>query len=84
MSISVRRLSACFRPTAPLHNDRLAPDEARKVVLMLRMNFATMHLFKMTRAERNRMTDIIIRYYELHVPDFNGVQSLEVLQSLFD
>ena len=75
--------SACFRPTAPLHNDRLAPDEARKVVLMLRMNFATMHLFRMTRAERNRMTEIIIRYYELHLPDFHELKSLDVVKEIF-
>lgn len=75
--------AACFTPTAPLHYDRLEPDEARKVSLLLRMNFATMHLFRMTRAERNRMTDIIIRYYELHLPDFHELKSLDVVKEIF-
>ena len=75
--------AASFTPEAPLHYDRLAPDEARKVNLLLRMNFATMHLFRMTRAERNRMTEIIIRYYELHLPDFHELKSLDVVKEIF-
>lgn len=75
--------AASFAPDAPLHHDRLAPDEARKVNLLLRMNFATMHLFRMTRAERNRMTEIIIRYYELHLPDFHELKSLDVVKEIF-
>lgn len=75
--------AASFAPDAPLHHDRLAPDEARKVNLLLRMNFATMHLFRMTRAERNRMTEIIIRYYKLHLPDFHELKSLDVVKEIF-
>lgn len=75
--------AASFAPDAPLHHDRLAPDEARKVNLLLRMNFATMHLFRMTRAERNHMTEIIIRYYELHLPDFHELKSLDVVKEIF-
>lgn len=75
--------AASFAPDAPLHHDRLAPDEARKVNLLLRMNLATMHLFRMTRAERNRMTEIIIRYYELHLPDFHELKSLDVVKEIF-
>ena len=75
--------AASFAPDAPLHHDRLAPDEARKVNLLLRMNFATMHLFRMTRDERNRMTEIIIRYYALHLPDFHELKSLDVVKEIF-
>lgn len=42
-----------------------------------------MHLFRMTRTERNRMTDIIIRYYELHLPDFHELKSLDVVKEIF-
>ena len=34
--------------------------------------------------DKNLMKGDLLEYYRLHVPDFNGVQSLEVLQSLFD
>jgi DNA repair protein RecO (recombination protein O) len=43
-----------------------------------------MHLFKMTREERNRCVSIILYYYRLHIPNFPELRSLSVLQSLFD
>lgn len=74
--------SGCFTPTAPFHHDRLAPDEARLVGLMLRMNFATMHLFHMTRDERNRLLDIVLQYYRIHQPGFREMKSVEVLREV--
>ena len=44
------------------------------------MNYATMHLYKMSRTERGRMADIILRYYQIHVPDFPELKSLPVLK----
>ena len=77
-------MRACaFCRTAPLHHDRLVPEEADKVDLLLRMNFATMHLFKMTRAERNRMVEVILAFYRIHIPGFPELKSLAVLQELF-
>ncbi len=75
--------AAQFSATLPLHRDFLAADEAAKVSLMMRMNFATMHLFRMSRAERNRLVDIIISYYRLHIPDFPELRSLAVMRELF-
>jgi len=75
--------SGCFVSVAPLHPDRLPPAEARLVGLMLRMNFATMRLFRMTRQERNRLLDIVLRYYSIHMPCFRELKSVEVLRELF-
>ena len=33
--------------------------------------------------ERGRMADVILRYYQLHVPDFPALKSLPVLKELF-
>ncbi len=75
--------ASCFRTDVPLHNDCLPPDEAEKMSLLLRMNYPTMHLYKMTRTERNRMADVILRYYQIHIPDFPELKSLPVLKELF-
>lgn len=75
--------SGCFTGYAPTHPDRLAPEEARLIGLMLRMNFQTMHLFHMTRAERNRLLDIILLYYRIHQPGFRELKSVEVLRTVF-
>lgn len=50
----------------------------------MRMNYETMHLFAMSRVERNRCLLIIIDYYRLHLPEFPPLKSLDVLKELFD
>ena len=51
---------------------------------LMRMNYETMHLFGMSRAERTRCLTTINDYYSLHLPDFPVLKSLEVLKELFD
>ena len=49
----------------------------------MRMNYDTMHLFRMSHDERNRCVELILAYYKLHVPNFPELKSLAVLQELF-
>ena len=72
-----------FLPTPPLHRDFLYPEEAEKVQLMMRMDYPTMHLFKMTHQERNRLLEVTITYYRLHLTDFPELKSIAVLQELY-
>lgn len=74
---------ARFTPLAPVHADALRPDEAERLRTLMRMTPETMRLFRMGRADRNRIVDTIIRFYRLHVPQMPEPQSLAVLQSLF-
>lgn len=73
-----------FSTLPPLHPDYLNPQESAKIGLLMRMNYESMHLFAMTRAERNRCTELILDYYRLHVPGFPELKSLPVLRELFD
>ena len=77
-------LNACFTPLMPNSGSFLKPDEAARIRLLLRMNYETMHLFGMSRAERNRCLTVINDYYRLHIPDFPILKSLDVLKELFD
>ena len=77
-------LNACFTPLLPKSGSFLKPDEAARIRLLLRMNYETMHLFGMSRAERNRCLTVINDYYRLHLPDFPVLKSLDVLKELFD
>ncbi len=72
-----------FMPMPPVHRDFLHPEEAQKVQLMMRMDFPTMHLFRMSRQERNRLLEVSLKYYRLHLPDFPEMKSIEVLQALY-
>lgn len=75
--------NGCFSKSVAHHVDVLQPIEAAKIGLLMRMNYESMHLFRMTRTERNRCTDIILTYYRLHVPNFPELKSLSVMQELF-
>ena len=76
-------MNACFSPSKPLHGMFVRPEEAAQIRTLLRMNYDTMHLFSMSRRERNRCLDIMDEYYRLHLPDFPELKSLTVLQELF-
>lgn len=77
-------LNACFTPLLPKGGTFLKPEEASRIRLLLRMNYDTMHLFSMSRVERNRCLTVINDYYRLHLPDFPVLKSLDVLKELFD
>lgn len=71
----------CLAP--PVHRDILNPEDAGKVQLLMRMDYSTMHLFRMSHQERNRFLEVALKYYRLHLPDFPEMKSVSVLQELF-
>ena len=72
-----------FLSAPPVHRDFLYPQEAEKIQLMMRMDFPTMHLFRMSHQERNRLLEVSLIYYRLHLPDFPELKSVSVLQELY-
>ena len=72
-----------FMSNPPVHRDFLHPEEAQKVQLMMRMDYPTMHLFRMSHQERNRLLEVSLKYYRLHLPDFPEMKSIEVLRALY-
>ena len=77
----LRAASFCEAP--PLHRDFLMPAEASHLRLLMRMDYATMHLFRLSRTERNRIVELLLLYYRIHLPDFPELRSLGVLHELF-
>lgn len=74
---------SAFLPAPPLHRDFLYPQEAEKVQLMMRMDYPTMHLYRMSHQDRNRLLEVSLAYYRLHLTDFPELKSLAVLQELY-
>ena len=78
-------VNASFVTSKPqTHTYYVAPEECRHLVNLVRLNFVTMHLFKMNRQERLRLLVLINDYYRLHLPDFPELNSLQVLKEVFD
>lgn len=75
--------NGAFTDEQPFHGDVVMPEDARRIVTLLRMNYENMHLFAMSRTERNRFLDVLLKYYSIHVPNFPELKSLEVIRSLY-
>lgn len=74
---------ATFCSLPPVHRDFLLPQEAGRIRLLMRMDYTTMHLFRLSRSERNRILELLLLYYRLHLPAFPELRSVSVLQELF-
>ena len=74
---------ATFCSAPPLHRDFLLPQEAGRIRLLMRMDYPTMHLFRLSRLERGRILEILLLYYRLHLPAFPELRSVAVLQELY-
>ena len=74
---------SCFSMQVPTHRDFLSPADAQKIHLLMRMDYPTMHLFRLSHQERNRICAVLLHYYRLHIPKFPELKSLAVLQELF-
>lgn len=75
--------SACFTATVPTHSDYVDADEAAALTQLIRMDFFSMHLFRLSRHDRNRLAELITTYYRLHLPSFPELKSLQVLGELY-
>ena len=75
--------SASFVNVQPLHADYVQAQEASYLLQLMRMNYATMHLFRFSREQRNHILQLLLDYYRLHVPAFPELHSTAVVQELF-
>lgn len=73
----------CFTSLPPRHPHYIGPQDAAHITTLMRMNYKTMHLFGMSRTDRNRCLALLNDYYTLHLPGFPPLRSLEVLEELF-
>lgn len=73
-----------FVNVVPPHKDYLNVTESALIGTMMRMTFRTMHLFRLSHTNRNRLLDILIIYYRCHLPDFPDLNSLPVLRELYE
>ena len=76
-------IDGVFRVTAPLHRQWLNADESAAVYALSRMNYTNMHLYRMSRLQRNALLDGELRYFSLHHTPLGAIKSLDVLRVLF-
>jgi DNA repair protein RecO (recombination protein O) len=62
----------------------LSQEETKIFVQLLRFNFSTMHLLKLSRVHRQTILEQILLFYRLHLPEFNSIKSVDILKQIFD
>lgn len=75
--------NGCFVPYVPTHVHYLNKVDSFRLVSLLRLDYKTMHLYTMSRVDRNRCVEVILEYFKLHVPGFPELKSFSVLKELF-
>ena len=75
-------LNGEFVPHPPLHTYYLSRKQSVYVCYFRKINYRNMHLFKLSRNDRNSIIEIILTYYRLHVVDFPSLKSLDVLREV--
>ena len=75
--------SGCFVMLRPQHSHFVEAREARLLPLLMRLRYETMHLLRLSGAERSRLLGVINEYYRLHIPGFPELKSMAVLRELF-
>jgi DNA repair protein RecO (recombination protein O) len=76
-------LNGIFVQQIPSHPHYLNQAQSTYLRVFCRINYSNMHLFRMSRAERNVLIDYLLAYYRLHMYNFPPLKSLEVLRELF-
>lgn len=77
-------MNGVFMEEKPLHSHFVLQDVTADFKRVLNADYSSMQYLAFTRARRANLLQSIVEYYQLHIPDFHGLHSLPVLQSLFD
>lgn len=75
--------SSCFVDASVPLPYMLTADETKAFRTIMRLNYSDMHLFKMSREQRNRCMELLLMYYTIHITDLSDMKSVSVLKSLF-
>ena len=77
-------VNGVFSLSAPNHPQYLSKEISEKISGIIQSDYQNMDKLSFSRQERVEILEAIVEYYKLHIPNFHGLHSLEVLQSLFD
>lgn len=70
-------------PFSATLNHTLTPEESKALVMLGRMTYSNMGVFRLGRTLRNRILELIIEFYSIHLTSLSSMKSLEVLRTLF-
>jgi len=73
----------CFTNSIP-RNDVVTGENLTHLKVLHGINFEGLHELKFNSSTRQAILDILIRYFELHLPGFHKPKSLAILKTVFE
>lgn len=73
-----------FVGNQPLYHTYISKEKAEYIPVLLRMTTLNCHLFKLNRAQRSEIISMLLKYYAVHIPGADRLNSPEILKELFD
>jgi len=77
-------MNGVFLTERPTHVHFLMPESASQFRILLETDYNTMNKLVLSRENRSELLKNLLEYYRLHIPEFHNLNSMAVLQSLFD
>jgi len=77
-------MNGIFLPERPLHVHFLTPELTLRFSELLDTDYVNMDKLVLTRENRSVLLKNMVEYFRFHIPEFQSLHSLAVLQSLFD
>lgn len=72
-----------FRTSTAADGECLNREESEIAFTIGRMTYRNCALFNLNHGQRNRVLDIILRYFSIHLRDISNLPSLEVVRAIF-
>ncbi|MDR3326993.1 MAG: DNA repair protein RecO [Prevotellaceae bacterium] len=76
--------NGCLCLEKPLHPFFLSEEQTVNFLLILRFNYQTMYLLKLSREQRQHILEQIMLFLQLHLPEFGSVKSIGIIKQIFD
>lgn len=77
-------LHGVFTQSRPQHTQFLQKAISAQLAALLKADYGNLSSVQLSRSERSKIIESLVEYYQLHIPEVQGLQSLPILQSLFD
>lgn len=73
-----------FTSTPPLHTHYIEPEATRHMLELLESSLENCHEVQMNKDQRKSLLFSMLRFFELHVPGFTGINTPEILEMVMD
>ncbi|MDD3080281.1 MAG: DNA repair protein RecO [Paludibacter sp.] len=77
-------INGIFTNEKPQHNHFIMPEISRILKQALELDYLNLNKLVLNREQRFKLLEVMIEFYRLHVPEFYGLKSLQVLHDIFN